>query len=357
MNNQPHSKKVYQYDLNGKFVAEYSSHREAAFHVKAIKSGIKYACEGIHLHCNNFYFTYEYKIKLDIASIPYLKKNSRKIISKFDLNGKYLEHYISIKEAAKKNNILSSNISSCLSDKIKNKTAGGFIWIRNLFRDLTKDELLNYIYEDRKVYQYDLQGNFITEYNSIIDLVSKTKFTKSGVWSALNNYENIKTHKNYIFLYEKKDKIEPYKKEIHPRSKKVYQYDLNGKFIREYISANQASKESNINCGGICACCLKRPRYYSAGGFIWRYNEDVKDKRNLPKKELTIPTNEVKIYQYDLDGNFLKEYKSITEACKKYNIKHNTLSMCLNGGSKSTNGFMWKYKKYKKIKEYSRKIN
>ena len=335
-------KKVYQYDLDGNFVAQYESLTEAAFFIGVTKGNIKLACEGINIHSNNFYFTFEYRMKLDKDSIPYFKKNTKRIICKFDLNGKYIEHYLSIKEAGIKNNVRRPHISSCLIND--RHIAGGFIWIRNLYRDLTKDELLKYT-SYKKVYQYDLDGNFINEFQSIIDAANKLKIVKSGIWSVLSNYENIKRYKNFIFSYEKSDKIKSYKKVEHSKSKKVYQYDLDGNFLNEYYSANQASKETNTTCTGICSCCLKQPKYYSAGGYIWRYADNVKNKNKLSKKEIKIPTKEKKVYQYDLNGNFMKEYKSITEASKNVKIKHGTLCMCLNGFSKTSGGYIWKYKK------------
>jgi len=335
-------KKVYQYDLDGNFINEYNSIRETAFFVGVTKSNIKFACEGITIQSNNFYFTFEYRMKLDKDTIPYFKKNTKRIICKFDLNGKYIEHYLSIKEAGIKNNVRRPHISSCLTND--RHMAGGFIWIRNLYRDLTKDELLKYK-SYKKVYQYDLDGNFINEFELIIDAANKLKISPTGIWSVLHNHQNIKRYKNFIFSYEKSDKIKSYKRDEHSKSKKVYQYDLDGNFLNEYYSVIKASKETNISSGGISACCLKKPKYYSAGGYIWRHSDNVKNKNKLLKKEIKIPTKEKKVYQYDLNGSFMKEYKSIREASKNVKIKHNTLCMCLNGYTKTSGGYIWKYKK------------
>jgi hypothetical protein len=347
MTNQP--KKIYQYDLNGEFVRQFDSLREAAFFNKGTKQNIKCVCDGKHIHCYKFYFTYEYRLKLDKNSIPYFRKNANRIICKFDLNGKYIEYYLSIKQAALKNNVRSSGISHALRNTNKH-TCGGFIWIRNLYRDLSEDELQDYFVALTKVYQYDLNGNFINEFDSVADASDKLKIGKTGIWSVLNNYQNIKRYKNFIFSYELKHKVEPYVKAESSLSKIVYKYDLEGNFLKEYKSANDASKKLKINCASICACCLKRPKYYSANGFIWRYQSDVKSKRKLPKKDIEIPTNELKVYQYDLKGNYLAEYKSISIAARKNNIKINALNMCINGTSKTSGGFIWKLKKLKKIK-------
>lgn len=52
----------------------------------------------------------------------------------------------------------------------------------------------------------------------------------------------------------------------------VKQYTLDGKFIKSYISINQAMRENNIKSNNISTCCQRKRR--SAYGFIWRYEND-----------------------------------------------------------------------------------
>ena len=58
-------------------------------------------------------------------------------------------------------------------------------------------------------------------------------------------------------------------------SKKVLQFTKSGEFIREWQSMNEASKQLKINHGNICSCC--QGKYKSAGGYIWKYAEDLSD--------------------------------------------------------------------------------
>lgn len=53
-------------------------------------------------------------------------KKQCKPVDKFDINGKYLESYQSIKEASEKNNIFPQNIIKCC--KNNKGTAGGYVW-------------------------------------------------------------------------------------------------------------------------------------------------------------------------------------------------------------------------------------
>ena len=58
-------------------------------------------------------------------------------------------------------------------------------------------------------------------------------------------------------------------------SKKIMQFTKSGEFLREWSSMNEASRQLKINCGNICNCC--NGKYKSAGGYIWKYAEDLSD--------------------------------------------------------------------------------
>lgn len=73
-----------------------------------------------------------------------------------------------------------------------------------------------------------------------------------------------------------------------------------------------------------------------------------------------VASNAIKIYilQYDLIGNFIKEWKGVKDTGKALDINGNSISMCLRNRLKHAGGFMWKYKtdNYKlKIDECKRK--
>lgn len=51
-----------------------------------------------------------------------------------------------------------------------------------------------------------------------------------------------------------------------------------------------------------------------------------------------------KVMQYDLNGNFIKEWESIKLIAKHYNTSHVNIVNCCNGKIKTSNNFIWKYK-------------
>ena len=55
----------------------------------------------------------------------------------------------------------------------------------------------------------------------------------------------------------------------------------------------------------------------------------------------------VKILQYNLKGNFIKEWKSNKEASEELNIGAGDISSCCTNNQKTAGGFIWRYKKGK----------
>lgn len=58
-------------------------------------------------------------------------------------------------------------------------------------------------------------------------------------------------------------------------SKPVVQYDRQLNFVQEYPSAREAQRQTGIPNGNIGKCC--RNKTASAGGYIWKYKQNVKE--------------------------------------------------------------------------------
>ena len=55
------------------------------------------------------------------------------------------------------------------------------------------------------------------------------------------------------------------------RCKSVYQYSLDGTFIKEWVSTKSVEDECGFNRKNIANCCRNLPHYKTAYGFIWKY--------------------------------------------------------------------------------------
>lgn len=68
--------------------------------------------------------------------------------------------------------------------------------------------------------------------------------------------------------------------------------------------------------------------------------------RKQSKEEIQKRTEKqkIKILQYDLEGNFVREWSSMREAANELNIYESGINACVNGKSKFSRGFIWKRK-------------
>lgn len=124
------------------------------------------------------------------------------------------------------------------------------------------------------------------------------------------------------------------------RCKKVYQYDLKGNFIKEWPSAHEIKRQLGYSAGGIDLCCNGKQKTYK--GFVWSYEEltpsQVKAILNSRYDSVS-----KRIYQYDLDGNFIREWESMRETERQLGYFAGGISMCCRGKCKQAYGFIWRY--------------
>ena len=121
----------------------------------------------------------------------------------------------------------------------------------------------------------------------------------------------------------------------HPNDTPIYQYKIDGTFIKEWRSAAEAGKFLKINPHNISTCANhKRKR---AGDYRWEYKKIEMLEPIIKKRTKTI-------LQMDDDGNIIKEFDSLNEASQTLQIDATTISHVLHGRLKHAGGFCWKFK-------------
>jgi hypothetical protein len=80
-------------------------------------------------------------------------------------------------------------------------------------------------------------------------------------------------------------------------------------------------------------------------GFIWKFKvEDICDniEVDLTRKKRVSPkgVNAKKVYQYSKDGQFIKEFNSLTEASELHLIPTTNISKCSSGQIKTAGGYI-----------------
>ena len=119
-------------------------------------------------------------------------------------------------------------------------------------------------------------------------------------------------------------------------SKKVYQFDINGNFIKEFKSARETGRLLNIHHSHIIRCCNNIIKH--TNGFIFKYNKDEKIisiiNPNAMKKT---------VIEYDRKGNKINEWKSLMDCCRETKIDNGNLSKVCNNKLPSIKGRFFKF--------------
>lgn len=116
----------------------------------------------------------------------------------------------------------------------------------------------------------------------------------------------------------------------------IAQYDLDGNFIRVWNNMAEIGRSGIAPASSVSHCCVKET--YSKQ-YQWRYYTGSTD--NIAK---VIPKIRV-VYQFDLQGNYITYFKSISEASKATLIDSTLISNNCTGHQSQAGGYYWSYKK------------
>lgn len=184
----------------------------------------------------------------------------------------------------------------------------------------------------KKVYLYDIEGNYIREFPSMMEAERITGINNSAICSCCKG--KIAYTKDYRWSYEKEDKLIPIDKENHffntvikEQCKEIFQYTLEGNYIQKFNSLSEASLKTNSDYRLVSACCLGKRN--QANGYIWAY-QYYNSFENLKNRENDIIPKGKSVIQYSKDGIFMNEYKSIMDAVRKTGVSKGKISRCCN---------------------------
>lgn len=90
-----------------------------------------------------------------------------------------------------------------------------------------------------------------------------------------NKGKKVKFNKTEKGLASFKEKMSGGK---NPKAKKVYQFDMNGKFIKSYPCASDAARELNCFASNICAASYNKVKGYAKNGNLIRVKSAAKFK-------------------------------------------------------------------------------
>ena len=223
---------TYQYDLDGNFIAEYESIKDAARSVGCNPGSLREAIV-YNIKIKNYYWA-NFKVdKLQLESYKNTEKNKPVQISIYDLHTKkFIKSFDSLYKASKFMG-LSTSIQICRAARfgysIKDKYLCSFI-------EAESYDKANSIYiKNRPVYKYDSNGNFIEGYNTQLDA------EKANPYSNITRFIKNKKVDSNGFMWSL-DKLDVYNSSKKNKCKKIGRYDLNGNLLDTFPSITACSK-------------------------------------------------------------------------------------------------------------------
>lgn len=210
-------------------------------------------------------------------------------------------------------------------------------------------EKMESYYHPKPIYQYTIEGDFIKEWEDVHDAVNtynlSIKSCASGVYRTSNNYR---------WSYEKIDKLPPlepiqYSKKkgyifINGRYQKkyprVFQYDLNHNLINIYENIQELTDDIK-KLDYLKQLCRKNIQMVHNDS-VWIF-EDLIDDEYI---DYVIEKHNKKfkhINQYDLDGNYVATYKSLSEIEQLLGFNHGSISNVCKGVNKTAYNYQWRY--------------
>lgn len=296
--NRPKNKKgrrVYQYTIEGVFIKKWDKISEANTFYN-ISSGCIQAAIQRNGTCCGFKWKYNEEVEFDETEIwklvPYKYLNDV-----WASNKGHIKHNERILEGCIHQNYMNTRLKNIETGKSQaflmhrlvaaawygenilfvNHINGNYIDNRPENLEYTTNaENLNHaveigLIEASGVRKYDLDGNFIEEFSTF-----KKAFETLNIKSISNIYECCNNHnKNcggFRWAYPTElniEFIEPSLIERKVKTRAVNQLDLNGNFIKKFLSIKDAAESLGISSNPIWGCC--NGIYKTGAGYKWSY--------------------------------------------------------------------------------------
>ena len=250
-----------------------------------------------------------------------------------------------------------------------NLTSGGKVFVVN-------EEGRKHMSEARKdkmpVLQYDLEGNFVKEFESTTAAGKAVGVAATNIWSCCKGYTRGKRKKKvqivngYTFRFKKDYPDVPPHIELNITTikKKVLQFTLDGRFVKEWGCILDIQRDLGCRESGVRQCCYGK--YRQCAGYMWRFRDEFDDipdriepirpktKRPFPKlteeqvekgKRILRERYARVVHQFSLSGEYIVTFPSLDDAAIGFGGDGATIcNACKHKTSKTAYGYQWRYK-------------
>lgn len=187
----------------------------------------------------------------------------------------------------------------------------------------------------KKIIQLSLHKSIVKIWDSSLQISKELGYHRNAIRNACKNEYKNNYSNGFLWMY-----LDDYNKnkdiKLGVKYKPVIQFDLEGNFIKEWQSQSEAAKELNISISSIHSACFKTYGSNYGGGYLW-----ISKIAYLNKESPIKPKAKPKLYQYDINWNFIREWENMKVAASYYNITRATISGVVNGRGYTAAGYRW----------------
>lgn len=215
---------------------------------------------------------------------------------------------------------------------------------------LPKEELRRNSKRNKKIYRYNLDGEYIDEFFSISEAERVTSILGSSIGNCAKG--KLLHAGGYMWRYKYYKKISPY---INPKEKEVCLYDLSKKLIKEFKSVKNASFYSGYTEQEISKCCKRKIETLDENIFLYKGDDinNVEIQNTYYKGYISLMKT---VYQYSFTKGLINSFDSLSDAAEKTGDSISMISShCKNETSMSTKHYYYTFDKNgnKNMKQYS----
>jgi len=193
----PNSKPVIQFDLEGNRIKEYAGAMEAYYETGISNASIGECCKRKLVTAGGYIWRYPGDEEIDIP-LYYIESNLP--VYQFDKEANLINKYVNISEAAEVNGFSKYRIIAVCRGQAK--SAHGFIWS---FDDMVNEYKISNS-KSRVILMFDKDGEWLDEFESLKHAERITGFSSTSILDSCKgrnkNHRAIKKQESHVFLFE-----------------------------------------------------------------------------------------------------------------------------------------------------------
>ena len=189
---------------------------------------------------------------------------------------------------------------------------------------------------DKEVHQYDLNGDYIKSFMNVLT-AQKEIGLKSGI-SAAVKFKSVSG--GYLWSYEKVTKLNINEYKIVVQNKPIYCYNSEGDFVKQYKSISEFCSENKVTLSPTQRAIAAK---FKVAGF---YVSDIKLDKFIKVKTKVLETE---IHQYDLNGEYIKTFKSCRDVQKNLGSGYSQIARKIKQGNPICGDYQWSREKVSKM--------